>query len=163
MTMLYAMVECMASQCHYTWMHGQVKDVVVACLVHRSRISNSQTENRYFKKRLRAQLCHMPMNVFYMSFRLIFTGLLFISIIKSLVIIIMYISASWFSYSLVTSVRLFNFGHLSISYQPHIVTEIPTSRASKIICIYALNSFILGVTLFWILCIRTKYKMSANM
>ena len=25
---LYAMVECLASQCHYTWMHGQVKDVV---------------------------------------------------------------------------------------------------------------------------------------
>ena len=98
------------------------------------------------KKRLKAQLCHMPMNVFCMSFRLIFTGLLFISIIKSLV---MYISASWFSYSLVTSVRLFNFGHLSLSYQPHILTEIPISRASMIIC-YALNSFILDVTLFWI-------------
>ena len=156
---LYSMVECLASQCRDTWMHGQVKDVVVACLVHRSRISNSPTEDRYLKKRLRAQLCHMPMNVFCMSFRLIFTGLLFISIIKSLV---MYISASWFSYSLVTSVRLFNFGHLSLSYQPHIVTEISTSGASMIIC-YALNSFILDVTLFWILCIRTKYKMSANL
>ena len=63
---------------------------------------------------------------------------------------------------LFVSHQRFNFGHLSLSYQPHILTEIPISRASMIIC-YALNSFILDVTLFWILCIRTKYKMSANL
>ena len=155
--MLYAMVECMASQCHYTCMHGQVKDVVVACLVHRSRISNSPTEDRYFKKKVEGSImsyayeCILHVISAYFHRPAIHIDYQITCNVYKCIMIFLFVSH-----------QRFNFGHLSLSYQPHILTEIPISRAGMIIC-YALNSFILDVTLFWILCIRTEYKMSANM